>query len=388
MYFTPVVPKDTKGHINPQVLNLAQTLCINSAKLSSLYHKNITKDLEDIFKIVNTHYSNALEHQVVSIEDIYTAQNGTFSEDKHTKDLQFLSLYYLHMEKYLIQKANYYDNPYSSNLILDLHERFYSQIGMEKFLTVRYKNQSFTMKPGCVREFNLKIRNQETPNFGLINLLLSEFENHYGAYNKQDKVSRLIHALCSYHRLIWIHPFIFDNERIARMHLNFVLSYMGLEGSGLWSISRGIYKHLDKYKKALLEADKKKGFSSEPLSREGLENYLIFMLKVCLEEVEFSKKCLLAFPEKLKEYVQKSQNGEFENINLPQESEVLFEKFLLFGEFSRGSVKDFINKKDRASTYFLKSLSELDLIYSDTPRGDVKLKFNPHLFTFLFDGLV
>lgn len=390
MYFTPIIPTDSKDNISVDILDKAQTLLTNSAKLTTSYNKQILDDLKDLFQIINVFYSNKLENQELDVEHIYRAKIGDFSDDAYIKDLQFLSLYYFHIENYLIQKAEAYDNPFSQDMIVDMHERFYSQLGMERFLNAKHENQNLTMKPGLFRDINFIVRKQETPSFGIISLLLNKFEIYYSQLEEQDKIKKLIYALCSYHRFVWIHPFLFDNERVARMHLDFMLKYIGVEGCNLWSVSRGLDKHHIGYKKALFDGDIKVQTVNDgkgPLSNDGLKKFLNFMLNMANSQIDFTQKNLDQLPQRIKKYVKLSQNGFFDREPLPKGSEILFEKLLIYGEFPRGDVKDIINKQNRSATYFLKKLTQLDFIYSDTPRGNVKLKFNPHFASKLFPEL-
>lgn len=390
MYFTPIVPANDKGAISPKLLDLAQTLSANSAKLTTYYNEHITNSLKDLFQIINVFYSNKLENQELDVEHIYRAKDGDFSDDMYIKDLQFLCLYYFHMEKYLIQKAEAYETPYAQDMIVDMHERFYSQLGMERFLNAKHDNQSLIMKPGTFRDINFTIRKQETPSFGLIGTLLNKFEVYYSEQEDKDKITRLAHAFCAYHRFVWIHPFLFDNERVARIHLDFMLDYIGIDGCKLWSISRGLDKHHIGYKKALFDGDIKVKTVNDgkgPLSNDGLEKFLTFMLNMANSQIEFTQKNLALLPQRIKKYIKLSQNGFFDREPLPKGSEALFEKLLIYGEFPRGEVKNIINKQNRSATYFLKKLTDMDFIYSDTPRGNVKLKFNPHFASKLFPEL-
>ena len=61
---------------------------------------------------------------------------------------------------------------------------------------------------------------------------------------------------------------------------------------------------------------------------------------------------------------------------------------LLRGEIRRGEVPPIINRQSRTSTDLVKSLIDMDLIQSDTPKGPIRLKFNTHLISYLFPGLI
>ncbi len=384
MYFTPLVP----NNIKPYILTKAQNICINSAKLSFAYNHEFIKSLEELFKIVQVFYANKLENQDLNHEYIYKAKKGHFNLNAKIKNLQSLSLSFLQTTEYTIKNAYLYKNPFSKELICDIHERFYFGNNMENFLKMTTQGTNYFMQPGMLRDLDVLRRGEQSPNFSLLNTILHYFANSYSTCLNQDKVTQLIYAICSYHRLIWIHPFLFANERIAKIYLTFLFDYIGIEGHKLWSICRGLHRRKKEYKQVILSADKASKFSSNTeLCEHGLEDFLVFMLDVISEEIDFSLNHFAKIPQRILNYIKLSQNNFFDKEPLPKQSELLFEKLLIYGEFPRGEIKQLINKQTRASTYFIKKLNELDFIYSDTPRGNLKLNFNIHLASKLFPKL-
>lgn len=389
MYFSPLIPTNAKGNIDIELLDKAQKLYTDSAKLSKFYNKHIITSLKSLFKISNVYYSNNLENHYIQPNYIYQAMHGHFSDNQKIKNLQFLSVASLHVQDYLIKNIYFYENPYSQDLITNIHERFYFDHNMDNFLRISNKGNSFVMQPGILREMNVISRKHEAPNFSLLNTLLHHFETSYEKSLHVDKVAKIIYALCSYHRLVWIHPFLFANERIARFHLDFLFNFFGVSGYGLWGMSRGMKKNRLNYKNALLDADEEsKSINEGQLSNEGLKKYLHFMLDIANAQIEFSLKNFEKIPQRLQNYVKLSQSGFFDEEPLPKKSEMLLEKLLIYGEFPRGEVKSLIQKQDRTTTYFIKKLIELGFIYSDTPRGNLKLNFNLNLASKLFPELL
>ncbi len=389
MYFYPLIPVGEKGQIKTDILKKAQNLCIGSAKLSSLCNEQFSQSLEKLWLICDSYYMNGLENQDIKIEYIYSATNSHFDSNAKIKNLQSLSLSFMETKKYFRTHASFYDNPYAKELISDIHERFYFANNMESFLKLSSKGKTYTMQPGVIREMDVMRRGEQSLEASLLNAVLHYFEDSYFPSLKEDIATRLIYAICAYHRLLWMHPFLFANERIANMFLDFLFSYIRVDGGGLWSLARGIKRHKKEYMEALLKADKKSNvYGRGELCEKGLEEFVCFMLDVCNEEIEFGLKNFPKIPQRLHNYVKLSQSGFFDQDPLPKHSELLFEKLLVYGEFPRGEIKNLIGKQDRASTYFTKRLSELGFIYSDTPRGNLKMNFNLHLASKLFPELL
>tara|TARA_R110001599_G_scaffold229825_7_gene429062 strand:+ start:298 stop:471 length:174 start_codon:yes stop_codon:yes gene_type:complete len=57
----------------------------------------------------------------------------------------------------------------------------------------------------------------------------------------------MLAAAAAHHRLMWIHPFVDGNGRTGRLFTNQHLSYVGLSGYGLWTISRGFGREVEAY---------------------------------------------------------------------------------------------------------------------------------------------
>lgn len=380
MYLTPTIPMN----LDSEILSLAERLCINSAKLENLHNQSITNSLKKIFRVVNVYYSNRLDSKEMEFSHVYDALF-----ENRVDSLSYLSLAQYRLQLFLEEHKNNCKNPYTKEFITDIHKNFFIQKHMDEFLVL--KNQNLSMRAGEFRDKNVMVRKHEAPSFGIIPLLFTQFEASYTPSLSHNKISKLIYALCSFHRVLWIHPFLFSNERIARIYLDFLMQFIDIEGYGLWSFSRGIRKNESEYKERLKQADQKANTINDgqgPLTNEGLREYLLFMLKIANEEIEYSLKNMQILPKRVQNYVKLSREGFFDAEELPKNTDALFEKIFLYGDVKRGDIKNIIQKQDRSATYFTQSLTKQNIIYSDTPRGDIKINFNAHFVQKLFPELV
>jgi len=95
--------------------------------------------------------------------------------------------------------------------------------------------------------------------------------------------------------LTWLHPFLDGNGRTSRLVFDGTVCHMGLEGYGLWNISRGLARNADDYKKYLSYADQKRQGDRDgrgQLSLKGLELYTKFMLEMALDQIEYMNEML------------------------------------------------------------------------------------------------
>ena len=284
--------------------------------------------------------------------------NKDFSTDPKKKDLQILSIVHIEVQKSIEIFINEYPKPYSREIILRIHEEFYSKNGMEPFLDISHDGIHEKLIPGKTRTL-------------------------YNGSCNSSKSIQLLHALCSHHRLVWIHPFLDGNGRVSRLFLDSLFLQIGIEGYGLWNISRGLARKAEEYKKYLKLADMVVQGATDgrgPLSNRGLNEFLNFMLDIALDQIQYMNKYLKldSLASNITKYVSLSQAGLFDHEALPAQSELLFKELLIYGELPRGQVKNIIGKKDRAATSLISKLMAMDFLESDSPKGNIRLKFNSH----------
>src|SRR5436305_942518 len=64
---------------------------------------------------------------------------------------------------------------------------------------------------------------------------------------KQHGVRPLIALAAAHHRLMWIHPFLDGNGRVARLFTDAYFLRSSVTGYGLWNVSRGLARQRDSY---------------------------------------------------------------------------------------------------------------------------------------------
>lgn len=86
---------------------------------------------------------------------------------------------------------------------------------------------------------------------------LKRFTGFYGPL-VTTKPDSLIAAAAAHHRLTWMHPFLDGNGRVARLFAHAWFAKAGVDGDGLWTISRGLARRKSDYQAALANADEKR----------------------------------------------------------------------------------------------------------------------------------
>lgn len=107
---------------------------------------------------------------------------------------------------------------------------------------------------------------------------------------------QLIAAACLHHRLSWIHPYPDGNGRVNRLQTDAWLRHAcGLEGYGLWSISRGFARSVTTYMNALRQADQERAGDLDgrgKLSERGLLAFCEYFLQTAVDQARFMSDAL------------------------------------------------------------------------------------------------
>lgn len=383
MYISPVLPTDLKGNIDEEILVLSEKVCIESAKLTSSHNKYIINSIRELLRKTNSYYSNKIESEGTHPISIEKAMKKNFSENSKERNLQKLSLGYIETLKELEEQKG---NIYNREFIKNIHRIFYEKTNIKDFLEIPFgaDGKTLTMEIGRFRNIDVEVNDFLAPRHQELDSLFNEFETLY-RFNKETstKAKQLLYALSSHHRILYAHPFLDGNGRVARLFLDAALSDMNLEGYGLWNISRGLARDSKQYSENLKHADRiKQGMTDGRgvLSSRSLGYYIKYMLEVALDQIEFMKENIKmnTLGKRIENYIKMSQVGMYSIEPLPKYSELVFKELLIHGEISRGSVEVVINKSRSTATKLIKKLEEMEYIQSDTPKGSIHLKFNAY----------
>ncbi|MEA2017613.1 MAG: Fic family protein [Campylobacterota bacterium] len=393
MDFTPIVPTDLSGQILHKHLNTAEEICIKSAALKGSHNQNIINEIISLLRVTNSYYSNRIESEGTHPIDIDRAMKNDFYDDEKKRVLQKLSLAHIEVQKQIENHTDHTSEIYENQYILDIHKQFYTQDSMEFFLNIQYEDLKAKMTPGTLRDMDVTVGSHlAPPNDNLISLLTS-FDQMYNQSKHLSKSQQLIYALCSHHKLVWIHPFLDGNGRVSRLFLDYLLFKIKIDGYGLWNISRGLARNVDKYKEMLQYADMVAQGSQDgrgALSNRGLSAFLDFMLEVTLDQVDYMTKYLKidSLGNNIEKYVKLSQSGLFDNEPLPKYSELIFKELLIKGNISRGEVSNIIGKGTRTATTLVSKLIKADFLQSKSHKDSISLKFNSHFASYIIPELM
>ncbi len=196
----------------------------------------------------------------------------------------------------------------------------------------------------------------------------------------------------AHHRFNYIHPFPDGNGRVSRLMSHAMALKAGIGAHGLWSISRGLARGVDRgpggrdeYKKMMDAADTPRQGDLDGrgnLSLRALNEFVMWFLQVSLDQVTFMASLfdIDTLANRLKAYVERSTG-------LKPEATRLLQEALIRGDFERGEVARIAGLPERSARRLLSSVIDAGLLASDTEKGAVSLRFPNDALETLFPKL-
>jgi Fic family protein len=186
-----------------------------------------------------------------------------------------------------------------------------------------------------------------------------------------------------------IHPFPDGNGRVSRLMSHAIALNAGIDGEGLWSISRGLARGLNdrgEYKRMMDSADSPRRGDRDgrgKLSEAALKTFCAWFLKVALDQVTFSAK-LFDLGSLDKRY-RRLVSDTIDDKRAPD----LVSAVLRHGALERGEAQFALKSSERTARNTLRQLTDAGFLTSVSPKTPVRLAFPleyrerlfPNLFT-------
>src|SRR5690606_23927766 len=118
----------------------------------------------------------------------------------------------------------------------------------------------FVMEPGEWRsrpEHDVQVGRHVPPSSARVGDCMHHFEDRY-RFDRMGTAARILAMASAHHRFNYIHPFPDGNGRVSRLMSHAMGLAAGIGGHGLWSLSRGLARGLDRptdYKRMMNHAD-------------------------------------------------------------------------------------------------------------------------------------
>ncbi|HET7754284.1 MAG TPA: Fic family protein [Anaeromyxobacteraceae bacterium] len=333
---------------------------------------------------MNCYYSNLIEGHYTHPIDIERALRNDYATDARKRELQLEAKAHIEVQQW-IDAGGVSGRAASEGAIREIHRRF-CELLPDELLWVDDPDAHERVKvsPGELRRRDVKVGNHVAITAGAIPRFLARFEEVYGALGKADSI---VAVAAAHHRLLWIHPFLDGNGRVARM-MSDALLLDALDSGGIWSISRGLARNVAAYKAHLQSCDVPRRNDLDgrgALSEEELARFTRFFLETCIDQVMFMEG--LVEPNRLRARVMLWANEEVQVGQLPAKAPNVLEAILFRGELPRADVAHLLGITDRHGRRTVAELVKRGVVTSDAPRAPLRLAFPAALASRWMPGL-
>ena len=367
----PLVLAQGSPH-RPALSDLAIELATRSAGFRRSLSDGVVTALADLVRSMNCYYSNLIEGHDTHPVDIERALKKDYSADPEKRNLQLEAAAHVTVQKWI--DADGLTVPAtSSDAILEIHRRFCELLPAELLLVEHpTTKERIPVVPGAFREHDVEVGRHVPISPGALPRFLKRFEDVYSGLGKSET---LLGAAAAHHRVLWIHPFLDGNGRVARL-MSYATLRQTLGTGGIWSIARGLARNVDAYKQHLANCDLPRRNDLDgrgSLSEEALAEFTRFFLKTCLDQVTFMEE--LVQPDKLRARIKLWADEEIATNALPSKAGMVLDTILYRGALARGDVNELLDTSPRSARRVVAALIERGVVTAATTRSDLMIAF-------------
>lgn len=367
-----------------ELADLALDLTAKSTALRKSLPEGVVRALSDLVRSMNCYYSNLIEGHDTHPIDIERALNQDYSADPEKRDLQLEARAHIAVQQW-IDNGGLDGRATTKKGLLEIHSRF-CELLPDDLLWVENPESGDREKvvPGTLRTRDVQVGRHIAISPGALPRFLERFEE---AYQKPGRVDAIVSAACAHHRILWMHPFLDGNGRVARL-MSYAMLREALDTGGIWSIARGLARNEAQYKAGLANCDLPRRNDTDgrgSLSEEALAEFSKFFLATCIDQVDFMEK--LVKPESLRNRILIWAEEEIRAERLPQKSGIILEAILYRGELPRSDVAELLSTGERNARRVTSALLERGVLFSKLTRSPFLLNFPAALASRWMPGL-
>ena len=366
------------------LVDLAIDLAARSAGFRRSLPDGVRAALADLVRAMNCYYSNLIEGHDTHPVDIERALRNDYSAEPRKRDLQLEARAHVAVQQWIDSDA-LAGRALTQGAIQEIHRRFCDLLPAEMlWVADRDTGERLPVVPGELRRRDVKVGQHVPVSPGAVPRFLEHLERAYRSLGKADAI---LAAAAAHHRLLWIHPFLDGNGRVARLVTHAMLLET-LETGGIWSAARGFARNQARYEERLARCDLPRRNDLDgrgALSEEELAAFTQFFLEVSIDQVSFMEG--LVQPDRLRSRIVLWAEEEFRLGALPAKAGAVLEAILYRGELPRGDVPGLLGVAERQARRVVAALADEGVVVSDTTRAPLRLTFPAKLAARWMPGL-
>jgi Fic family protein len=367
-----------------ELTDLAVELASRSAGFRRSLPAGMVTALANLVRSMNCYYSNLIEGHDTHPIDIERALKNDYSADLRKRNLQLEAKAHIEVQRW-IDGGGLRGRATTRAGICEVHRRF-GELLPEELLWVENpeSGERTKVEPGELRKCDVKVGQHIPISPGAVPRFLERFERVYGNLGKTDAI---LATAAAHHRLVWIHPFLDGNGRVARL-MSHAMLLEALDTGAVWSVARGLARKVEDYKRGLAECDLPRRNDLDGrghLSEEALARFTRFFLETCLDQVSFMEG--LVEPGRLRTRILMWAEEEVRLGALPAKAGSVLEALLYRGELPRGEVGAVLSTTGRHARRIVADLMVKNVLVSEGSRAPLRLAFPAALASRWMPGL-
>jgi len=368
----PMLPPEGERNLE----DLAIDLATKASGLASLLPPAVRLEIGDLVRSMNCYYSNLIEGHDTHPRDIDRAlAHADYSTDPEKRALQREAVAHIEVQRLIDHHDDLQVETTSLEYIVWLHREFCQRLSDELLWTQNPDTgERLHIVPGELRKSGVQVGRHIPPKAESLLSFLKRFSEVYDP-KKLSRVRQIIALGAMHHRLLWIHPFYDGNGRVTRLMSHASLLRCGI-GSSLWSVARGLARHVRDYKALLMATDAPRHGDLDgrgALSTRALIEFCEFFLTICIDQVDYMSSLLE--PDDLLRRMRLHIEDEIQAGSLPKGSFPLLREALLAGEVQRGRAGEITGYGERMARMVVSDLLKKGYLKSKSTRSPLVLSF-------------
>lgn len=384
----PLLPSSAGRELSDLTCDILRKAGALSAQLPSPI---VRARIANLVREMNSYYSNLIEGHKTLPRDIERAMRGDYSGNPAKRTNQHLNRAHIEVEKLMQQRlaSEAALSIHSPEFLCWLHREFYSRLPDDLLFSESTSGRKYRIEPGELRTFEVAVGSHQPPHFEALPRMMARFQHFYG----DDQIlstSQLTALAAAHHRLAWIHPFGDGNGRVTRLYSHAWLTRCKADGSGLWTLSRGLARQREEYYSHLRNADRGRANDFDGrgnLSDRALSEFCQFMLRTMLDQIEFMDGLLQLHNlcTRIERYIH------LDALDLDSKTRDrlarLLKAALVEGEIERGRVGEIVGLASTSARDIIRVATRKGLLDSPSEKGPLALVFSSETLESYFPKL-
>ena len=356
----------------PALIDLALELAARSTGFRRSLADAVAGSLADLVRSMNCYYSNLIEGHDTHPVDIERALAGDYSADPAKRALQREATAHIAVQRW-IDCGGLDGRATTIDGLRECHRRFTTLLPEAlRIASDPETGERVPLVPGELRRRTVRVARHVPVSAGAVPRFLTRFE---AAYRGLGRAEAILASAAAHHRLLWIHPFLDGNGRVARL-MSHAMHRESLETGGLWSVARALARNVGVYRDHLAACDQPRHGDRDGrgnLSETALADFTRFFMDTCLDQVAFMER--LVEPARLAARIGLWAEEETRVGALPARAPELLEAVLARGALPRGEVAGILGVSPRHARRVVAAHIGRGVLVADSSRAPLRLAF-------------